>query len=504
MVSLSLIVGEVIGLTAVAGALGVIITPVLRKFTIPKFQETYLTDFLPFSHILEDQKTIVCRDDTLVRIIEIKGVDGQTSTEDERAFYMSRKKSFFDMMAERGAAFRLITRREQIQTQDEAAFESSWLQRIHEAWQDQFETCFQIKNYLVIQSKKRSELEDQSTLVLDHLSIFKPNVLSNNEEGEGASSPLLTFLGSLVNPGNPPISHCQNNISEALIGPQVLFLTQQGLIEIRDGMSPSFYTVLSLRGWGESASEQILTELLHLPFEFDILHQFKGVKKLEASTLLRYRLRQENLLFQNLFKNEEFDTALENLDAGNSSLYEHQLTFFIKGSTKEEAQSNLMEARKILLNYGIRPIQEFDTIEWLWFSRFPTYDEKARPRTLLSHNLAGLISFEATPVGTLTCDWGRGPLRYFKTSSGNAYALQVHVSDRKEALAHSLTIAPSESGKTTLFQHLIGGALRHKDLRAYIFDRFNGTRIFTEAVGGSYIDLISKNLSINPLQCEET
>ena len=115
------------------------------------------------------------------------------------------------------------------------------------------------------------------------------------------------------------------------------------------------------------------------------------------------------------------------------------------------------------------------------------------------------MSFDGNPSGFIESDWGRGPLRYFKTSSGNAYALQVHVSDRKEALAHSLTIAPSESGKTTLFQHLIGGALRHKDLRAYIFDRFNGTKIFTTAVGGSYIDLNSKNgLQLNPLQCTDT
>ena len=506
MVSLSLIVGEVLGFSAFAGALGALLVPSLRKFTLPKFQETYLSDFLPFSHMLEDNKTLVCKDGTLVRIIELKGVCSQTSTPEEREFQTSRKKAWFDAMAERGAAFRLITRRVQIQTHDEATFENPCLQRIHDAWQDQFEACWELKNYLILHSKKRSDLEEKSMITLDHLSEFKPSVLINEEPAEGGriTSPLLTFLGSLINPSSPNIFPALSSLSESLAFPQVLFLTQEGLIEIRDGTQASFYTVLSLRDWGESASEQILMELFHQPFEFEILHQFKGFKKLEASTILRYRLRQENLLFQNVFKNEEFDTALENLEAGNTTLYEHQLTLFIKGSTKEQAQANLGEARKILLNYGLRPVQEFDTIEWLWFSRFPTFDEKTRPRTLFSNNLAVFMMFENTPLGGLTCDWGRGPLRYFKTSSGNGYALQVHVSARKEALAHSLTIAPSESGKTTLFQHLVGGALRHKDLRAYIFDRFQGTRIFTEAAGGSYIDLSSKSLFLNPLQCEDT
>ncbi len=504
MVRAGLIIGEVIGLSAFAGGLTMLAVPALRKLAIPKFQETYLSDFLPFSHILEDQKTLVCRDDTFVRVIELKGAGIQTATEESQDFYVARKKSFFDSMAERGAFFRLITCREKIPTEDDDAyFENDFLQRIHDSWKDQFQQCFQVKNYLLIQSKKRSDLEDYTTLALDHLSAFKPAVLSNFEENDNKISPLLTFLGSLVNSEKPNIAPHVENISEAIAGPQVLFFSQEGFVEVRDQTS-YFYKALSLRGWGENASEQVLTEILHLPFEFEITHHFKGFKKLEASTILRYRLRQENLLFQNLFKNEEFETALQNLEAGNNTLYEHQLTIFIKGETKEAAHANSEEVRKILLNYGIRPIVESDTIEWLWFSRLPTYDERTRPRTLLSNNLASFISFEDTPIGFLNCDWGKGPLRYFKTSNGNAYALQVHVSDRKEALAHSLTIAPSESGKTTLFQHLIGGALRHKDLRAYIFDRFNGTKIFNEATGGSYIDLSSKKLLLNPLQCTDT
>ena len=63
---------------------------------------------------------------------------------------------------------------------------------------------------------------------------------------------------------------------------------------------------------------------------------------------------------------------------------------------------------------------------------------------------------------------------------------------------------PSGSGKTTFFQHLIGGALRHRHLKAYIFDRLRGTKVFTESVGGKFIDLgEEEGLSLNPLQCED-
>jgi type IV secretion system protein VirB4 len=56
---------------------------------------------------------------------------------------------------------------------------------------------------------------------------------------------------------------------------------------------------------------------------------------------------------------------------------------------------------------------------------------------LLGSNLAYLTTFEDEPAGIERSDWGAGPLRLFKTVGGAAYALQVHVSDEPEALAHS-------------------------------------------------------------------
>ena len=504
MNSIFFMLSEIVILSVFLGFLGIFIMPSLRRAAIPVFKETYLSDFLPFNIILEDQKTILCRDGKLCRVFEIKGAFLQNITDDENHFFFSRLQSFFDAMAERGAVFRLLTRREHVRLADRAEFDIPLLHKIHSSWNTQFQECFQTKHYLIIQTDKETEMKDISNGVMENLSVFRPECLEARHDLENENA-LLSFLSSLVNMDGSKIFASPTEISEVISTSQILFHLKEGLIEIREGAKTCFYCVVGIKRWGSHASSEILNDLLHLPMEFEILHHFKGFKKLDAAAILRYRLKQENLMFQNFFKNEEFETAIQNLEAGNHTLYDYQMVVFIKGQDRADLLKYLGDVRKVLLNHGIMPIQECDPIEWLWFSRFPSFDVQMRPRSLFSNNLAALISFEENAQGLSKCDWGDGPLRYFKTVRGNAYALQVHVSERPEALAHSLTIAPSESGKTTLFQHLIGGALRHNKLHAYIFDRFNGTRIFTEAMNGSYIDLSTPgSFEINPLQCSDT
>ena len=127
-----------------------------------------------------------------------------------------------------------------------------------------------------------------------------------------------------------------------------------------------------------------------------------------------------------------------------------------------------------------------------------------RPLKLLTSQVVATQEFHKSPAGLLSCDWGSGALRTFKTVSGSKYALQLHITSRREELAHSLVIAPSNSGKTTLFQHLIGGALRFPNMRAFVFDRLRGTQIFTESMGGTYLDLSKQDVMLNPFQLDLT
>jgi type IV secretory pathway VirB4 component len=256
--------------------------------------------------------------------------------------------------------------------------------------------------------------------------------------------------------------------------------------------------------WGEESSGAILRDLLRLEGRVTILQFIRGVPKTAATAKITFNERQALLFFKNPFTSRDFSEAVENVQGDRASLLEHQLSVFVSAETREELETLTTAARRVFLSYGIKPAIEGAAAEWVWRCRLPGFDAFVRTANLLSHNLAHLCTFQREPAGLERCDWGEGPLRVFKTASGSPYALQLHVHERDEAIAHSATIAPSEGGKTTLWQHLIGGALRHTDLRAYIFDRFSGTAIFTQATGGTYINLAEGATTLNPLQVDDT
>jgi type IV secretion system protein VirB4 len=195
---------------------------------------------------------------------------------------------------------------------------------------------------------------------------------------------------------------------------------------------------------------------------------------------------------------------LELIGGDQDGLIEHQMTVFAHGETIAELEQVEQAVRRVFADLQCKAVPEVAAAEWMWRARLPGFDAPVRPRELLAQNIAGMTPFADEARGDLRSDWGEGPIRLFKTASGSAYAFQFHVSDAAEALGHTVAFAPSSGGKTTLFSHLIGGALRHRNLAAYAFDRFNGMEVFTHAVGGLHIDLAdATRLKLNPLQCKD-
>jgi type IV secretion/conjugal transfer VirB4 family ATPase len=489
-----------------AAAIAMAAMPAVRRFVMPPPAETHLSDLLQFDRC-DDGETIRTKDGALVQTLLLRGIDVGGMTSEELDAYVVRRKAWFEKISSSKLTIKVLTARDLASYELAASYEHPMLQAIHDAWNRDFERVFVNRDVVVFTVAKngraeRRALRDAVQEAMDSLAAYGPELLNN---GSDNYSPLLSFWATLVNGFPTRIGSYTDRLSERLVASTVQFGPEEGMIRSIDGSATLYGAVLSLSEWGEESAGRIILDLLRLEGRLTILQIIQGLDKAQAVFDLAKNSRQALLGFKNPFTSGDFEEAEANVQGDRASYLRHQLSIFLTAETRDELDRFISQARRVFLNYGLKPAIEGAAAEWLWRCRLPGFDTFVRPTNLLSHNLAHLCSFQREPAGVDRCDWGEGPLRVFKTASGAAYSFQLHASDQKEALGNAAVIAPAGSGKTTFFEHIIGGALRHDRLRAYVFDRFNGTRIFTLATGGTYIDLAdSKNTQLNPLQADDT
>ncbi len=516
------------GSSALALGAGIALSNRLQQKLTPTLEETFLKDTLPFDSVWEDKVTLQSKNGILSRLIKIKGTNTDNLTPDDARQLFLKRKKWLDELAQMNVIIKIMTTREEITRTLEGTYDSEVLQAVHNQWMEQFDRTFLNHHYIVLcvapqlpsaldklkdkMYGRKTEvsafhehiLREATSLTLEALHDLEPHVIEN----EGNFSPLLSFWTQLIHGRSLSIKPLTSHLSDQMVACQIGFDSQQGHIHWEDEKGKRYGAIISLNKWDKDSSPQLMKELNALKGQFIIFQQLKGYSKAKALLYLMDQKKQRNLLgdlFPNDQVTEEFEAAQELVISDQASLYGYQCSLVLISSSYEELAVLIDEARRIFKSYGVLPIQETSAIEYVWRSLFPGIESFLRQTHPLSHNVSHLLTFDHEPKGLARCDWGEGPLRLFRTSSGSSYSLQLHSSEEKEALANSIVIAPAGSGKTTFFQHLIGGALRHQNLRAYIFDRFNGTRIFTQSMGGNYIDFTNQETSLfNPFYCDDT
>ena len=501
-----------LGVALLAGALAasVILSPVLRRVLFPVPRESHIADVLQFDGMLDDGVTLRTKDGRLVQTLVLRGMDYGAKTDAEISALLRKRQQWFQSLSEVGQAVKLLSVRERVAFDGGAAFEEPMLQEIHDSWMKSFEAVYQNRHYVVVSTqndrKARKRLRELVRAVSEQLHEYGPELL---EVGHGDHSPLLSMWASAVSGFHRSVRPARGDLSERLAGSDVHFDPVTGIIEYRDGPRVRYCQVLTVNHWGEADGPELIHRIMSLQGRVQVLQSIFGVRKERAAVELPLRAKQAAILAFNRFKGAEFEAALELVNGDQDGLLTVQISMFLLGDSLEDLEQLVSETRRIVQDHGASAVVEGASAEWTWRSRLPGFAEDARflvrPRTLMGENLASLVSFQEEPAGSESSDWGDGPIRVFRTVTGGAYSFQFHVSEAEEAIGHTVTFAPSGGGKTVLFSHLMGGALRHRDLACYAFDRNGGLRIFTEAVGGRYIDpAVDADVELNPLQMPDT
>lgn len=490
--------------------------PALGKILLPEPRETRLGDVLPFESVMDDGETIVCKNGTLARVLEVKGIDVSFLTPAERESYFLSRKNWIDSVSEMGIRIRAFTIRSLSKIDEFAPHQNILLKNMAKRWNASFERTWRNRQILVISMPGKSKaaynkLDEACELSKNILDQYKPYILNQNNE-DPEKRPLSVY-GRIASPITRPTPGGTGlGASYMITADQAEFTDEKGFIIFRNGEQETYCSVIGLRSLGDFTDEGFVAELSALPGELVIMHAVEPMARTRARFVVGQHSRVSLAQRFSLGVASQFDEAMdmiEGSDENAQAISNYAMTIFVYGSTKEELLALETEVKKACATYGITPARDGAVAQSSWFSQFPSFETWPRVYKFFSRNVASHITLDRPPQGLQKSDWGNGPIAMFRTASGTAYSFQFHVSEEPAAVAHAVTIGPTGGGKTTLISFLTAMAMRHQNLRSYIIDRHGGAYIFTNAVGGSYntfdgSTLKGKKSELNPFQCTDS
>jgi type IV secretion/conjugal transfer VirB4 family ATPase len=506
---------SIMGFILAAVGAAAITVPAIARFVLPQPKETRLADVLPFNEVLADGSTIVCHDGTILKLLEMKGLDDTFFSPNERDMLFLNRKDWLDNMSETGVVVRCYTIREHQDVTPPTTHTQLVLREIAYRWNENFHRAYRSRQIMLIALPKgkntQQKLEDVVDTTTTILNKYRPRVLSQFDPDPERRP--LSVIGRIISPiSKPNVNGIGKGINEAICGDQIEFDGKNGLITFTHGDKKAYCATIGIRSFGDYTYEAFIANLSGINGEIIIHHAINPWSKTKAAFQVgqQYRLSlAQRLNPQNARQFEEALNRIEGNDESAQSMAEYSLTIFAFAKTTEELNVIEKEIKQIATNYGIIPVRESSTSQASWFSQFPGYQLWPRPYRFFSRNIAAHITMDSPPKGLENSDWGEGPIATFKTASGTPYAFQFHISDDKAAVAHAVAIGPTGSGKTTLINFMTGMAMRHDKLRSYMIDRHGGAYIFTNSIGGNYItfegsELEGNESAMNPFQLADS
>ena len=487
--------------------------PAISRKLIPMPKETRLVDFMPFGQFLDDGKTITTKRGDLVRVIKISGAELTVTSTGESQSLFTNRRTWLTQVAEKKAFVRVFTVRTAIEPDALSDHPIPHMGRIARNWERDFlKTSYTTEHYIVLSTPKDGgivQLDEATEITVSSLSPFKPKVLTSTTD----ESPLkiLARLSSPLSRPNPaPLPNA--DVSEQITADHVHFSdNKNGEIVFSQGDRQKHVALLGIKTWGDQTEEQMLHELASLPFDYTLFHSIEPLGRVKATTTVDMQFRLARTGFMTDTAHEQFARVKEIVAGGaqdTQCMCSYALTIIIEADSLEEIEKRISQINTVTSQYQVTMVREGIASQAVWWSMFPTYDIQARPWKLLAANVATLLVMQKTNPGSKFSPWGKSPVTLLRTANGNPYNFVFHdMSDpkNKEPLGHMLVVGPSGSGKTVLVTFLATMAMRHPELRVFLFDRFFGTEVVTNMANGRYVKFDDDGgASMNPLQMELT
>jgi type IV secretion system protein VirB4 len=489
----------------VAGFAGALAVPATRGLVFGSIRHDWLQDELDLDRVEPDGRTVRGKDGSVTRIWRLRGTSYDARVEQEQQTFLLGRAGTLHELGKKGLALRLVGLKRRRPLDCTAEWPHPTLTEIGAAEAARYQHSYEIEWFLIATGWSVQGLVDAETLIASRLSMYAPEAVERPEE-QSAPCPLSRILNGLTcgeYRHNLPVR--SQNLSGTLPGADLQF-DRDGLLTTQ-GEESSVHRIIGIREWPEGVSGRLIGEIMALNGDLEITQVCEPFDRDKATFLYkREQQAQRTALLGNAELADEIEVMLDLLAKGNTTIFATQFQIICRAADQDELNDLVKQVCEILGNR--RVIYSVETVgaPLSWFCRLPrAIQRKAisaggkllRPLTLRDENIAALWPLHYAPRGLETSPFGKQPVRWFQTPTGQAYAFQFHVKDADQALGNYLIFAPSGGGKSTLLMYLLGGLAKFDGVRSFIFDSKEGARFMVEAMGGVYQSY--DRLALNPL-----
>lgn len=199
-----------------------------------------------------------------------------------------------------------------------------------------------------------------------------------------------------------------------------------------------------------------------------------------------------------LEKADEINTQLNLTRADILTQGFYSCAIIIYGDTAEEVDEKAQKIEKLINGKGFITINESINCIETFLGAIPgNIHNNVRVPILNSISLCHLLPTSSVWGGD---EWNKyldePALIYTQTAGSTPFRFNLHIRD----IAHTCIVGPTGAGKSTFLQLINAQYKKYKNSKIFIFDKGGSARILTYAVGGTFFDLGTDNLSFQPLR----
>ncbi len=482
-----------------------------------------------------DEKTLLDKNDRLIRIIKLDGLDFVTKSTSALDLYKNRLNTLFKSFTSDFALYFWTIRKK---THDFPAgeFENIFARDLNEKYRDKiYQTeMYRSEIYIAIIAKqaegfinkgfnflhrisleadkkakeqyfkrRNKELDDLEKRVISTLMEYRPEVLGVYEKSGVKFSRPLEVISMLINFDSVSFPMEIADASIFLPKNRFFFNRKSGTLELRaPDNSKKFAAMLSIKEYAPGTYQSMLDEFSTLKIEYIVTQSYRFFDRNTSKKKLKdQRKDMEQSRDESLIQAEEIQEAFEDAASGDVGFGMHHFTIVCHAETQELLNKNIATITAKFSDLDIIAVREDISCEAAFWAQLPAnFGYIARPANLSTKNLASFASLHNFSVGKISGNYWGDAVTVLETLAGSPFYFSYHYKD----VGNFIIVGAMGSGKTVLAGFLIAQSMKFGGKRV-IFDKDRGLEILVRAMGGVY-EIIKPGIStgFNPCQLEDT